>query len=261
MLDFEEYMPTELDDEMFLSDVPLGLLEDSITNQFKDPTEYRKKDYVQTFITRYEYTKEEILDTEEDEKLVEDIYDNFLEFMRKIFSSYLGIGFDNIEDKSEEDALEMIHVTYRFFMTNIRKNFIHLIYNYIKQHKEIIVQSVSDRQDVTAIAFTNEGVAEDDVAIISNLEEVIDYILSQPFTDDEFIELCETDKSCLETEFVRDAFDDFSITGNFVDKYISMVDDDLKSTLESKIRNKILKEYPNRKKKVADMVTPTVEEE
>ena len=58
---------------------------------------------------------------------------------------------------------------------------------------------------------------------------------------------------------MKDNFDDFVITGNFVPKYIKMVDEDLRSTLESKIRNKILRNYPNRKKKVADLVDAVVQ--
>ena len=254
-----DYEPTDLDDEMFLSEVPLGLLEKSITTQFDFPAEYRKKDYIESFITRYEYTKEEVLDTEQDEKIVTDLYDDFLSFMMKVFQTYLDVGFDCIDDKPEEDALELLHMTYRFFITNIKKNYVNVIMNYIEEHKEIVIQAVSIKNDVTIISLTNQGVSEDDASLVANLSDVIDYVLGQPLTAEEFLQLCVTNKPCLETEFVKDNFDDFVITGNFVPKYIKMVDEDLRSTLESKIRNKILRNYPNRKKKVADLVDAVVQ--
>ena len=50
-----DYEPTEIDDELFLSEVPLELLEQSLEVQFNNPIEYRKRDYIQSFITKYEF--------------------------------------------------------------------------------------------------------------------------------------------------------------------------------------------------------------
>ena len=51
----------------------------------------------------------------------------------------------------------------------------------------------------------------------------------------------------LETEFVSDKYDLIDITGNFVPQYVNMVDSEFKVEIESKVRNKILKKYPDRK--------------
>ena len=47
------YFPMDIDDELFLTDVPLNVIENSLSTQFDDPLEYRKNDYVQSFITKY----------------------------------------------------------------------------------------------------------------------------------------------------------------------------------------------------------------
>ena len=67
-------------------------------------------------------------------------------------------------------------------------------------------------------------------------------ILSQDIDIDDFFENCDDDE-CLETRFVASAFDKMKLTGNFVENYIEMLDDDFKSEIESKVRNKILKKY------------------
>ena len=45
------------------------------------------------------------------------------------------------------------------------------------------------------------------------------------------------------------------VTGNFIDKYIDMIDDDFKSEIQSKIRNKILRNYPTRVTKKESLQT------
>ena len=44
----------EIENELFLSAIPLNLLEEAIKSQFNDPLEYRKTDYVKSFINKYE---------------------------------------------------------------------------------------------------------------------------------------------------------------------------------------------------------------
>ena len=70
------YQPTDLEDELFLSEVPTEIIQSSIKTQFEEPLEYRKKDYIQSFITKYEFSKENLL---EDDVIMLDIYrDKFL---------------------------------------------------------------------------------------------------------------------------------------------------------------------------------------
>lgn len=243
------YEPTDIEDEVFLSNVPLDLLENAIDTQFNDPLEYRKKDYIQSFITKYDFSKQNMT---EDELIELDIIHNkFLSYIIKIFQSYLSIGFPEIENMDEDDSHELIHLTYRFFIKNIKKNFVTLIINYINKYKDELVNSVfvEKKKDVTTLNFKVEIENDDDVLILSNLSLIINYILAQDFTIDEFFELCTSDSNCLETEFVKDKFNNYEITGNFIPHYIDMIaNNDFMIEIESKIRNKILKKYPKRKK-------------
>ena len=66
---------------------------------------------------------------------------------------------------------------------------------------------------------------------------------------DEFFDSCDNSESpCLETAFVRQKYDDFTLTGNFVPMYFDLTDyKDFFVEIESKVRHKILKKY-NKKK-------------
>ena len=82
------------------------------------------------------------------------------------------------------------------------------------------------------------------------MKHTISHILSIEFTVDEFFELVTGNDSCLELEFVKEAFDNIEIVGNFVASYINMIDEYFRVELESKVRSKILKKYPIRRKNI-----------
>ena len=64
---------------------------------------------------------------------------------------------------------------------------------------------------------------------------------------EEFLDMCETDEPRVELNAVRDYYNKIILTGNFIDKYLDMVDGDFISEIQTKIRNYILKKYPKRK--------------
>ena len=241
------YEPNEIESDMLLSEMPLSLMKENIIAQFEDPLEYRKKDHITTFLNMYEYSKENA-DLSEDEEMdnVIELRDDFYSFMQKLFKDYLNIGFVDFDDESEEDQDNLIHFTYRYFIMNIKKNFVSYILNWIDDHKEVLMDADDDKKkDVTSMSFKKEITDPTDIYILSNLSDIIDMTLNELVEDvliDEFFEKC-GDEDCLETRIVSNAFENMKITGNFVEKYVDMLDSDFKSEIESKVRNKILKRY------------------
>ncbi len=248
MFQSELYDTNEIENEMFLSSIPLNLIEEAIKTQFDDPLEYRKTDYIQSFLNKYKFSLENMY--EEDQMEIDQLHDEFILFIKNIFYEYLGIGMPNIEDMAEEEQHKLIHYTYLYFIANIKKNFTNLIINYIdKNHKDISSIFVK-KKDVIYLNFKSEISDEFDVLVLSNLSSIIEHILSGEYTIDEFFELTTSNDLVVETEFVKTAFDNFTLTGNFIQSYISMVDSYFRTDLESKVRNKILKKYPRRKKEL-----------
>lgn len=240
-----DFEPTEVEAEKLLADAPLSLLMQGIETQFDDPFEHRKRDYVQTFITKYHYCRQ--YEDEETKDEIDEYLANFLSFFDDLMQRELGVGYPNLNDMNTDDALELIHLSYRFFITNIKKNFANLVTNYFTEHKSDLASDLEDRKDITTLNFKDQIDDQEDILILSNMDKVIREILSTDMDVDEFFKYVD-DPDNMELEFVSEQYDLFEITGNFVADYIEMVDEDFRHTLESKLRNHILKKYDNRKK-------------
>lgn len=237
-----DYEPNDIDDEIFLSEIPLSLLKENIKTQFEDPMEYRKIDYVQSFLNKYQFSMENIND-DDDQADLENIHVEFISFMRDMFRVYLGLGFPNLEDMDEESQEELIHFTYRYFIINIKKNFVNVILNSLNENKRSICDALPKKKDVTSLSLKRNVTDEDDLTIISNISDAIDMVLITSSSITKFLEQCSIDEPSLEAEYISDKYDSCDITGNFIEKYIDMLDDSFKVEIECKVRNKILKKY------------------
>lgn len=247
MFQSELYDTTEIDNEIFLSIIPLTLIQEAIKTQFDDPLEYRKTDHVQSFLNKYEFSLENMY--EEDQFEVYQLHDNFITFMKNIFYEYFGIGMPDIEDMPEDEQHTIIHYAYKYFINDIKKNFTNLIINYINRNREEIIAISVKKKDVIYLNFKSE-ISEEDAMILSNLSTIISHILSKEYTIDEFFDLSTSNEMSVEMEYVKTCFDNFTLTGNFIQSYISLIDGYFRTELESKVRNKILKKYPKRKKEI-----------
>lgn len=248
MIRSDVFDTSEIDNELFLSSIPLNLIEEAIKSQFDDPLEYRKTDYIQSFLNKYQFSLDNMY--EEDQNELNELHDDFIEFIKTIFYEYLSIGMPNIEDRPEEYQHQLIHYAYRYFITNIKKNFTSLIINYIDRNKDEISNLFVKKKDVIYLNFKSEISDEFDVLLLSNLSSIIEHILTEEYDVDKFFELTTNDELSVELEFVKKAFNEFDLTGNFIQSYITMVDKYFRNELESKVRNKILKKYPKRKKEI-----------
>lgn len=238
-----DYEPQELESETLLSEMPLSIIMQSIESQFNDPYENSKTDYVQSFITRYKVTEANIEDDDEIEEL-EKLYITFLSFMEQIFANKLSIGIPEIGEMSKDEQLELIHYIYRFFLTNIKKNFITFILSFIKENKKDLVKILPLRKDIRMNKYKDIITDPTDLCIIINMGDIISIALSNPDIDvDSFLSLSRGDGSNLENDFISDHYENFTITGNFVPRYCSMVTEGFRVELECKIYSKILKKY------------------
>ena len=240
-----EYTPLDPDTDVLLSEIPLELLKEHITSQFREPLKGINNDMMSSFIANYKFIRDQIND-EGNMIRYDNIKNDFIRFIKDTFQNYLGIGFPEIDDLSDDDALELIYVTYRFFIMMIKKNFTSIIMNMIEdeERKKFIMSQYEKRKDVTTFRFKDiEMISDYDLILIGNLYEIIRDILEEEMDVDTFFRMCEYDDVSYELDTMRDAFDNFSITGNFYRKYVDILDDDFIYEVESKVRHKILKKY------------------
>lgn len=248
-----EYEPSDFERESIVLEVPTEILMNSIQTQFDDLFSNRKTDYIQTFITRYEFCRDNMIDDDNDSLAME--HDRFISFMVDMFDEKLDLGFPDIEDVGIEDQHELLHLTYRFFVKNIKKNMVNVMRNYIEIHQSQIESNYSRKKDVTTLNFKNELDDEYDILVLSNLGLIVDDIIEDLKLSadvDDYFNLCVGDEPSLELEFVKDSYDDNKIVGNFVEKYLDTIDDEFETEIQQKVRNLILKKYPKRTVKLIE---------
>lgn len=224
----------------FLTEVSLSVLKENLVYQFKEPA-WVSVDYVAEFLTSFKYSIgmcEDDVETEE----VERLKDDFLAFMTELFKSRLKVGFPNLLDTPTDDQVELLHFTYRFFILDIKMNYLNFIWNYITEHKASLAQEFKSKKDITALAFKKE-LKDEDVVLISSLSKIVDFILSQDLTVDDFLRYCEGSDSRLETVMVSHGYDNYDLTGNFISSYTKMIGEIERRSIESIIRSYVLKSY------------------
>lgn len=253
-----DYEATPVDSEVLLSEEPSDLTKGHIRDQFKNPSTMRY-DYVSTFIENYNYT----MDTIYDEDVIDDINavtDTFVKFMMNILTKYYGIGFPELEEKSTETQLDVLHMVYRYFILRMKHNISSYCMNYIKKHKRELLDMFSEKKDIASVNLLNDGIDASDVILISNLYEIVNYILEQETDVDEFLAHSDMDEPNLETEEMVSYYETFTLVGNFTAPYMDHAKSDrgLIKEVEIKLRNKILKPYKKLFKKVVPSESNTL---
>lgn len=241
----EEYKPTPIESDIFMSDVPIDLLQSNIADQFDDPLEYTT-DYLSSFIDKYRFSKKEIGDEGVDQ--LEEIRNEMLSFVLNKFDEHYNIGIPEFTDLSEEYQDSALMNLYRFFVLNINKTLTRLVLNYIKQHGEDFIEIGNRKKSVTYLSLKKEIDDPVALAVLSDMSAVIDQITNSDMDVDEFFELARYDNNSMEVDFLVQAYDDYKITGNFTEKCFDLLSFDLRQEIESKVRNKLLKKYVKKKK-------------
>ena len=229
------------DTEEFLSEISLSVLKENLLQQFRDPG-WVSIDYFDIFVKSFEYSMGEVED-EDDVAELNRLKIDFFEFMTDLFRAFLGIGFPNFMDTSDDDdAIDLMHFTYRFFALNIRENFLYYIWNFLNKYREDISERFEAKKDISYLAYRKK-LNDQDIMLISNLADIIAYILKKDTTLDEFFELCEGDESVVELMTLANGYNEMLITGNFIPKYAKMIGSTLYLEIEQVIRSNILRKY------------------
>ena len=233
------YEPGSMEDDIFLSDVPPSVILESIRTQFEDPSLDNKTDYVTNFIDTYDSSKEECADDDEVNQL-HDIKNNFYAEIRHLFRTNLNLGFPDFEDLGESEQDELIRFSYRYFILHMKKNFSHLVQNYIDKHRDDILNICEKKKDVTTLAYKKDISDPDDLLILSNIPAIVRHVIAVEFDVDEFLELS-MGKHDYECEYVNQAYDECRITGNFIEQYMERIDQTMIADISDKVRSKVLK--------------------
>lgn len=246
--DDNDYDPSAVEDEMFLSDVPQGLMLDAIEAQFNHPFERGEQiDYLQTYIRNYNCSQNNI-ETDDDEIELDRVCNRFISTIKDFFMVYLGIGFPNLDDENTDEQLETLHLVYRYFITNAKRNINTLVFSKISESINSLADEYGRRDDILTNSLP-DTIPTNVQSVIGNLDIIVDSYLNESAYDgiDQFVDLSHCTGNDLESTTVLNMIDDDRLTGNFIQHYSDKIDSPARTNIISKMRKRLLKAYETSK--------------
>lgn len=206
----------DFDVERILGDLPIEVIKENILTQIDDPLLY-SSDYADDVYSTFANAKEELDHIDVYREDIEEEYDKFSLFLLTNVSNRFNLGIDvGLLDTSQLTI--MAYDCYVFFIVNLKENLENFLYNYIVSNREELSRmfdSEFKRKDVTTINMKKTCTSKEDILILANLVDVINYVLNIDFDASEFIDLCIEPGEEL-GENIKQRVDTFEIPGNFV---------------------------------------------
>lgn len=192
MLPYNEDIASVTEIEEFLADAPIDLLIENIQSQISDT--YCSVNYVNVYSDKLNLVEEQLKDDSEIVSLVNQYRNTFfsrlIELIYEKFEVKAVIDYDD-PYYTEEVSTEL----YEFFIVDIRKNLSRFFYNFIQENKKRIVEDLDISKPKKDVITTSvkKNLKGNDIKIISNIYEVINYIADLEIENDVFLELCHSD--------------------------------------------------------------------
>ena len=224
--------------ESLLDALSLDVVKRNIEQQI-DGTISPNRNFLSVVIAKFNAIIENKVDPEE----INEIKNEMLEFsshlVAKICDRYR-IGIDPVTDDSME-YLDILNNLYKFFVYDKGFYVKTFVLQYIIRNKRSIIESLeidSKKTDITSNALRKRNLSNDDVAILSQINEVIDYVKdSVELGPLEFLDVID-DGDYVVNELI-DYYTDNILCGDFTHQYVSEVIDERSSESALQIRNDI----------------------
>lgn len=192
MLPYNEDIASITEIEEFLADAPIELLLENIRSQVSST--YCSVNYVNVYSDKLDLIEEQLEDDSDIVRLVNDQRNSFfsklIDIIDENFNVRAVIDYDDPK-YTEAVATEL----YEFFIVDIRKNLSRFFYNFIQENKKRIVEDLDISKPKKDVITTSvkKNLKGNDIKIISNIYEVIDYISNLEIENDVFLEMCQSD--------------------------------------------------------------------
>ena len=131
---------------------------------------------------------EKIISKREELEKIEGYRSKFVSFVRDQLYQLLSIGLPDLEERSIKEQNKILSVVYRYFILNIRRNFLNLCKGYIEEHKNDLAKTYKRSADITALAQKNRVADNRDLVILSSLPEILRDVMNIEFPIDVFVE-------------------------------------------------------------------------
>lgn len=237
-------------DELFIEDIPnlstdslleslsLEIMETSIMDQITEGVN-PNRDFLETIIDKFNVIMENA-----DADSARGIKDEMVEWCNRLIKVIIrqyNLGYNNSDDESLY-CMDILESLYHFFVLDRVENTKTFFINYININKKEIIETLGiggRGTDVTSLSYKKKNIQKNNVPILSNLSEVIQFILySNCVTPDEFFNII--DDGELYTSNVHSYFNEGMIVGDFFNEYVRReftdYDDDISTELRVAIR-------------------------
>lgn len=233
-----------IDLDMMLSDLPIDLMKENIRYQIDNPLNVGS-DYSTIVLDKCRMILKEYGHIDEHKMEIENTMDEFYRFIINSLDEKFALDVD-YESMSTNQIIELGHTLYKFFILRYRKNVSRFIYKFIMKNKKMLSEQYPNddkRKDVVTVVLKKKTKNKDEIRILSNLPLVIKEVLSIEHEPETFMDLCcSTDQ--YEAELIKEWLENFTIAGNFTDKYLSLILDmynDVLDEIQAEVKMKLMK--------------------
>lgn len=232
-VDIEDISMESLLEYLALDNVRLNI-EQQLTGRLS-----ANKNFVEATLDKFEMIRKNKSDPEEVNQIVNELVEFCGDLISRICNRYhLGVN-PNTDDSLE--YIEILKTVYTFFVTGRDEYVKDFFVQYILQNKTEIVRMMgisASGTDITTRAYKSKDVDADGIAILSKINDVINYVRnSLDISVEEFLTVI--DDGDYYVNMMRDYFGMQILVGDFVAQYINDVLDEYSSESALKIRNDI----------------------
>lgn len=205
--------------ENLLTELPFDLILANIKEQIEDPMS-SNVNYIDTILEKVEICKS-IIDDEDSRRSMTHSLNEFMSTIITEITKRFDLGLDIESIVMYDDVVEIGTVLYEYFILRYKKNISKYITNYIKQHKDELVDYYADKskKDVTSLAHKKHVKDPNDLIIIANLPSIINFIVGLDISPYDFISLTAR-KSNYNASIIKNLITSDKMVGNFVHDYI-----------------------------------------
>lgn len=238
--EYELCSDTEID--LLLVDLPIDLIKEQLKAQINNPL-YTNVNYVETVVDKFRLLSEEYGDNEDAIKNINNFISDFFLFIIKKIDERFGLDIE-VDESCLQEVMETGLVLYNYLILRYKKNITKFLYKFIMKNKKRLVEEFEGykKKDVTSISLKKKIKNKDDVLILSNLPYIIKYILDLDIEPLDFLNYS-SGNDHYEGLYISNLIEEGNLTGNFVDKYLEVIkqDIDVLDEVLADVKLKILK--------------------
>lgn len=215
---YEPTSTTEIDN--ILADLPFDLIKENILEQIQDPL-INNINYMDVIIDKCGVCKNMLEHDSDSIAQINNALESFIISVVDFIDRRFGLALDLNELASSNAIVDIGRCIYEYFILRYKKNISKYVINYIKHHKDDLVDYYSDKQkkDVTTLSHKKHVKDPDDLVIVSNLPSIVEYIINLDITPYEFVNLS-AGRSHYNASVIKGLISADRLIGDFVHKYI-----------------------------------------